>query len=122
MAVALLACEPNFLAHAATPRLGHRNGQLSAQVLRGQGPRLQHQRVERAREDNATAFQLMATAYNKKQQEPLAMLSTARAHFIEGNFKQALIFAKRAQMGLKQGTPEWIRAEDIITYKPPQQG
>jgi predicted Zn-dependent protease len=73
-------------------------------------------------EDNSTAFHLMATAYNKKKQEPLAMLATARAHFIEGNFKQALIFAKRAQVGLKQGTPEWIRAEDIITYKPPQQG
>ena len=73
-------------------------------------------------EDNSTAFHLMATAYNKKNMGPLAMLSTARAHFIEGNFKQATIFAKRAQVGLKQGTPEWIRAEDIITYKPPQQG
>ena len=72
-------------------------------------------------EDNSTAFQLMATAYNKKKLEPLAMLSAARGLFIEGNYKQATIFAKRAQVGLKQGTPEWIRAEDIITFKPPPQ-
>ena len=71
-------------------------------------------------EDNSTAFHLMAQVYNKKKMEPLAMISTARALFIEGNFKQATIFAKRAQVGLKQGTPEWIRAEDIITFKPPQ--
>ncbi len=71
-------------------------------------------------EDNSTAFHLMASAYSKKKQEPLAMEANARALFIEGNYKQAAIFAKRAQVGLKQGTPEWIRADDIITFKPPQ--
>ena len=73
-------------------------------------------------EDNSTAFQLMAMAYSKKNMEPYAILSSARALFIDGRYKDASNFAKRAQRGLKPGTPEWIRAEDIITFKPPQEG
>jgi predicted Zn-dependent protease len=38
---------------------------------------------------------------------------------IEGNVKQAQIFAKRAQLKLPRGSPEWIRAEDIVNYKEP---
>ena len=73
-------------------------------------------------DDNSSAFHLMATAYYKKNQQPQANLAAAQGHFVEGNFKQATIFAKRAQAGLKQGSPEWIKAEDIITFKPPQDG
>ena len=73
-------------------------------------------------DDNSTAFQLMATAYYKKNLAPQATLAAAQGHFIDGNYKQAKIFAKRAQVGLKQGTPEWIKAEDIITFKIPQEG
>ena len=49
-------------------------------------------------------------------------LAAAQGHFIDGDFKQAKIFAQRAKVGLKQGSPEWIKAEDIITFKPPQEG
>jgi predicted Zn-dependent protease len=75
-----------------------------------------------ADDDNASAFHLMATAYYKKNLQPQAALAAAQGHFVEGNYKQAKIFAKRAQVALKQGTPEWIKAEDIITFKPPQEG
>jgi predicted Zn-dependent protease len=32
--------------------------------------------------------------------------------------KQSQIFAKRAQANLRQGSPEWIKNDDIINFKP----
>ncbi len=75
-----------------------------------------------ADDDNSQAFHLMATAYYKKNLQPQATLAAAQGHFVDGNYKQAKIFAKRAQVGLKQGSPEWIKAEDIVTFKPPEEG
>lgn len=69
--------------------------------------------------DNSNAYHQLAKAYYKKGLGPQADLSAAQAHFIEGNVKQAQIFAKRAQTKLQRGSPEWIKAEDIIQYKPP---
>lgn len=67
---------------------------------------------------NPTAHRQLANAYYKQGRLPLADAETAQAHFLEGNVKQAQIFAKRAQRQLKQGTPEWLRNDDIINYKP----
>jgi predicted Zn-dependent protease len=68
---------------------------------------------------NALAHRQLATALSKKGQEPQALLATAQAYMVEGNVKQAQIFAKRAQLKLPRGSPEWIRAEDIVNYKEP---
>jgi predicted Zn-dependent protease len=67
---------------------------------------------------NPRAHRLLATAYYKQDKLPLADAETAQAYFLEGDVKQAQIFAKRAQRVLKQGTPEWLRNDDIINYKP----
>lgn len=67
---------------------------------------------------NPRAHRLLATAYYKQNKLPLADAETAQAYFLEGDVKQAQIFAKRAQRVLKQGTPEWLRNDDIINYKP----
>ena len=69
--------------------------------------------------DNARAYHTLATALYKKGQAPQAEYAAAQAHFIEGNFKQAQIFAKRAQTKLPQGSPEWNRAEEIVSFKIP---
>ena len=61
----------------------------------------------------------LANALYKKGLYPQADLAAAQAHFVEGNVKQAQIFAKRALAKLPRGSPEWIRAEDIINYKAP---
>jgi predicted Zn-dependent protease len=73
-------------------------------------------------DDNSQAFHLLATAYYKKNLSPQATLAAAQGHFSDGNYKQAKIFAKRAQVGLRQGSPEWLKAEDIIAFKIPQEG
>ena len=76
-------------------------------------------RANVADEDNSAGHHQLARALYRKGLQPQADLATAQAHFVEGNVKQAQIFAKRAQFKLKQGTPEWLRAEDIVTFKEP---
>jgi predicted Zn-dependent protease len=70
-------------------------------------------------EDNAMTHHQLANAFYKKGQFPQADLEAAQAHFVEGNVKQAQIFARRALVKLPRGSPEWIRAEDIVNYKEP---
>ncbi|MFM9848077.1 MAG: M48 family metalloprotease [Hyphomicrobiaceae bacterium] len=68
---------------------------------------------------NPQAYRILAQGYSAKNKLPEANLATAEALFLEGDVKQAQIFAKRAQVGLKNGSPEWIRAGDIVNYKIP---
>ncbi len=70
-------------------------------------------------DEYSTTHHQLAKALYKKGLYPQADLAAAQAHFIEGNVKQAQIFAKRAIAKLPRGSPEWIRAEDIINYKAP---
>ena len=70
------------------------------------------------RDRNPSAHRMLASAYYKQDKLPLADAETAQAYFLEGNIKQAQIFAKRAQRKLRKGTPEWLRNDDIINYKP----
>lgn len=67
---------------------------------------------------NPRGHRLLASAYYKQGKLPQADAETAQAYFLEGNVRQAQIFAKRAQRQLKKGTPEWLRSDDIINYKP----
>ncbi|MEZ5851804.1 MAG: M48 family metalloprotease [Hyphomicrobiaceae bacterium] len=68
---------------------------------------------------NPQAYRILASNYYKKGRTPQADLAIAEAHFLEGNIKQAKIFAQRASRGLKGGSPEGLRAGDIVNYKGP---
>jgi predicted Zn-dependent protease len=74
-------------------------------------------RATQSDENNSVAYHHLAKAFYKKQLLPQSELAAAQAHFIEGDVKQAQIFAKRALTKLPRGSPEWIRAEDIVNYK-----
>jgi predicted Zn-dependent protease len=63
------------------------------------------------------AHRQLGIAFYRKGLLPEADVSTSEAHFAEGNIKQAHIFAKRATTRLREGSPEWLRAQDIIKYK-----
>lgn len=65
------------------------------------------------------AYRILANNYYKKNLTPEADLAIAEAHFLEGDIKKAQIFAKRSQRGLKNGSPEALRAGDIVNYKIP---
>jgi predicted Zn-dependent protease len=94
-----------------------------AQALDGESdPRAVAEVVTLARKSlmtdkNPQAYRLLASAYAKQSHLPEADLAIAEAHFLEGNVKQAQIFAKRSQRGLKSGSPEGLRAGDIVSYK-----
>ncbi|MCC6775029.1 MAG: M48 family metallopeptidase [Hyphomicrobiales bacterium] len=68
---------------------------------------------------NPQGYRILASGYAKQGRVAEADLAIAEAHFLEGNVKQAQIFAKRSQRGLKNGSPEGLRAGDIVSYKLP---
>jgi predicted Zn-dependent protease len=69
-------------------------------------------------DENSRAFRLLANSYYKQGKRPEADAMIAQAYFIEGDLKQAQLFAKRAQLKLRSGTPEWLKNDDIVNYKP----
>jgi predicted Zn-dependent protease len=73
--------------------------------------------VARDRE-NAEGYRYLAQAYGELGNIPAAELATAEGHFYSGDYKNAKIFAMRAQQQLKRGEPGWLRAQDIINYAP----
>ncbi len=67
---------------------------------------------------NSRAYRLLATGYYKQGKRPQADAMIAQAYFLEGDLKQAQTFAKRAQSKLPSGSPEWLKNDDIINFKP----
>lgn len=60
----------------------------------------------------------LARAYSLLGDEPRALAATAEQQFLLGQYKEAKQFAIRAQQNLNKNTPEWLRLQDIVLYKP----
>jgi predicted Zn-dependent protease len=74
-----------------------------------------------SREPNAAlGYRQLAIALGRQGDRPNADLASAQASFNEGDFSTARQLAARAQRTLPKGSPGWLRAEDIVTYKPPK--
>ena len=69
--------------------------------------------------ESAQGFRLLAQAYGRKKQVGHAELASAHAYLFEGKLKYAKAQATRAKGRFKKGSPEWIKADDIINFKPP---
>jgi len=65
-------------------------------------------------DENSVAWRLLAQAYDTRGRNGLARYATAEYNYIEGDRRQALIFALRARDLLERNTPEWRRANDIV--------
>jgi predicted Zn-dependent protease len=70
--------------------------------------------------DIPIGYEMMARAYAVKNDIPMAELATAEGHFMNGNVKDAKLHAARAQARLQPHSPAWLRADDIVSYKPPK--
>ncbi len=70
-------------------------------------------------EDNASAWRVLAEAYDKHGDEGLARLATAEYDYNVGNMKLAREFAIRARERLSKDSPEWRRATDIVLVSKP---
>lgn len=68
--------------------------------------------------ENTAGYRYLAQAYGELGDIPGAELATAEGHFYSGAYKDAKIFAMRAQQQMKRGEPRWLRAQDIINYAP----
>lgn len=69
--------------------------------------------------ENPASYHLLAQAQGRLGDVAAAELATAEGHFYSGKFQEAKIFATRAQMKMKRGSPGWLRAADIIEFKIP---
>lgn len=63
---------------------------------------------------NTFAWFNLAKAYSWLDQQPEASLATAERFYSGGAASQALIHARRAMEGFDRGTPQWLRAQDIM--------
>lgn len=63
---------------------------------------------------NSFAWFSLAKAYSWLDMQPEASLATAERFYSLGAPGQAAVHARRALDGFKTGTPEWLRAQDIL--------
>jgi predicted Zn-dependent protease len=71
-------------------------------------------------DDYAEAWQFLSMAYERRGDTPNSQLAAAQALFLQGNMVAARTQADRAQKQFKPGTPGWLKADDILNYRPPK--
>ena len=67
-----------------------------------------------------SAIAFLAQAYDKLGKRPQAEIATANGYFASGDIGAAKALAARAKKKLPRGSPEWLQADDILSYKPPK--
>ena len=102
------------------------------QVLLGQAlisandPALVEESISSLRKALATdseipdAYEHLAIAYGRKGDLADADLASAQAAFNRGNLPTARQLASRAKGRFPIGSPGWVKADDIASFKPPQ--
>jgi predicted Zn-dependent protease len=73
-------------------------------------------RARQAEPDLPALYKDMARAYGMKNDIARANLATAEYAWLTGDIKMAQEKAQAAQDRLPQGTPEWLRANDLVTF------
>jgi predicted Zn-dependent protease len=68
------------------------------------------------------AYDQLAMAYGRKGDIADADLASAQAAFNRGNFPTARQLAGRAKGRFPVGSPGWVKADDIASFRPPQRG
>ena len=70
--------------------------------------------------DLAVGYRFLAQAYDQLGQRAQAEVATANGYFASGDISSAKAMAARAKEKLPRGSPEWLQADDILSYKPPK--
>jgi predicted Zn-dependent protease len=68
------------------------------------------------------AYAQLAMAYGRKGDLAQADLASAQAAFTRGDATTARQLAARAKSRFPVGSPGWVKADDIVSYKPPNPG
>jgi predicted Zn-dependent protease len=69
--------------------------------------------------ESPDAYAQMAMAYGHKGDLARADLASAQAAFMRGDLRTARQLAARAKTRFPVGSPGWVKADDIASYKPP---
>ncbi len=69
--------------------------------------------ASRKEPDDPTNWRLLAIAYGKDGDEPMAAVGMAEYALLVGRFSEALFHANKALQGLKHGSPMALRMEDV---------
>ena len=77
-------------------------------------------KVAQADDEDGEAYQFLAMAYDRKGDTPQAQLAAAQGLFRAGKYVEARTQADRAQKQFKENTPGWLKADDILNYRPPK--
>lgn len=72
--------------------------------------------AQRSEGETPATYRYLARAYAKTGDIARAELATAEAALLQGDKKLAIEKAKSAQDLFKKGTPEWTRANDVLTF------
>jgi predicted Zn-dependent protease len=70
--------------------------------------------------DNPFAWRELSEVYAKQGRVPDADLATAEVAYFVGDMPRAMQFARRAMKGLQPGTPNAVRADDIMAMADPR--
>ncbi len=82
---------------------------------------IRHLRKGLGREDKyALGYRQLANAYARKKKISRAEVASAQAYFYEGRLKLAKQQAKRAKKKLKNGSAQWLIADDILKFQRPK--
>ena len=65
------------------------------------------------------AYTQLAMAYGRKGDLAQADLASAQAAFTSGDYKTAKLLATRAKTRFAVGSPGWVKADDIVSFRAP---
>ncbi len=116
------AVAPFRKAVSLTPHSGYMRIELAQAILESGGGNpeeaLKMLRIALVDEDQSyLGYRLESEAYGKHGRIPEADLASALASFHKGDVKNAKMLAERAKNGLSQGSPAWLKADDIVAFK-----
>jgi predicted Zn-dependent protease len=72
--------------------------------------------AQRSEGETPATYKYLARAYAMTGNIPRAELATAEAALLQGDRRLAIEKAKSAQNLFKKGSPEWTRANDVLTF------
>jgi predicted Zn-dependent protease len=72
--------------------------------------------------ESADAYGQLAVAYGRKGDLARADLASAQSAFMRGDLRTARQLAARAKTRFPVGSPGWVKADDIASYKPKRSG
>ncbi|MFG1430758.1 M48 family metalloprotease [Xanthobacter sp. V2C-8] len=70
--------------------------------------------------NSAGAWRSLSIAYGRKGDLANADLAAASGYFASGDFKTGRELAARARQRFPQGSPGWLKADDLVNFKPPK--